>query len=370
MAGLPKTLVRAQYSHSEGDSGLGSNPSIWPHTDTDTEPRRGATPRPSPDLNKEPIDDDPLSDQGEGDGDQEMPDANEQHGEQQGTNDPAGSGPAPNETHEGAQLGDDQMEAADSEELEEPEEPLEPYQIILQGFRTVSQTLSVPYGAASSEIQTLVRKSLAKATAEDRTFIWGASGAIRCWLDSVKLAMAATEKSTKDQVQLLAEARQAGKDALDSILEFIPEEEEQEPNLTLVFPRATPLLATAFAVAKWHTDEAMRNIHTQLANLAKEHIPPEQARAIFNTILQVTCSFQQEMDNMAMNQVFLSNQIVPNIWVPVGDYWKGCPSWALRAVQPAGQCPWWSGSQPYLLARPYWVHPILRQNPTILPPER
>ena len=39
-------------------------------------------------------------------------------------------------------------------------------------------------------------------------------------------AMAVTEKSMKDQAQLLAEAWQAGKDALDSILEFIPEEEE------------------------------------------------------------------------------------------------------------------------------------------------
>ena len=243
-----------------------------------------------------------------------MPDTNEQHGEQQGANDLAGSGPAPDETHKGAQPGDDQMEAADGEEPEEPEEPLEPYQIILQGFRTVSQTLSAAYGATSSEIQTLVQKSLAKATAEDRTFVWGASGAIRRWLDSVKLAMTATEKSTKDQVQLLAEAHQAGKDALDSILEFIPEEEEQEPHLTPVFPRATPLLAAALAVARRHTDEAMRNIHTQLANLAKEHIPPEQARAIFNTILRVTCSFRQEMDNMATNHVFLLNQIVPNLW--------------------------------------------------------
>ena len=220
--GSAKDSSSSSDSHSEGDSSLGSNPSIRPRTDIDTEPQQGATPQLSPDPNKEPIDDDPLSDQGEGDGDQEMPDANKQHGEQQGTNDPTGSGPAPNKTHKGAQPGDSQMEAADGEELEEPEEPLEPYQIILQGFRTVSQTLSVAYGATSSEIQTLVWKSLAKATAEDWTFIWGASGAIRRWLDSVKPAMAATVKSTKDQVQLLAEARQARKDALDSILEFIP----------------------------------------------------------------------------------------------------------------------------------------------------
>ena len=233
-------------SQSEGDSGLGSNPSIQPRQDTDTEPRQGATPRPSPDPTKEPADNDPLSDRGEGDGDQEMPEANKQ----QGVNDPADPGAVPGEAQEGAQPGDDQVEAGDGEEPEEPEEPLEPYQIILHVFWTVSQTLSVAYGAASSEIQTVIRKSLAKATAENRTFIWGASRAIRHWLDSVMPAMAATEKSTKDQAQLLAEARQAGKDALDSILEFIPEEEEQEPHLTPVFPRATPLLAVALAVAR------------------------------------------------------------------------------------------------------------------------
>ena len=185
-----------------------------------------------------------------------------------------------------------------------------------KAFRTVSQTLLAAYGAASSEIHTVVQKSLAKATAEDRTFVWGASGAIRCWLDSVKPAMAATEESTKDQVQLLAEAWQAGKDALDSILEYIPEEQEQEQeaHLTSVFTRATLLLAVALVVARRHTDEALQNIHAQLVALAKEHVPPEQVGALFNTILQVTCSFRQEMDNMATNQVFLPNQIVPNLW--------------------------------------------------------
>ena len=312
--GSAKDSSSSSDSQSEGDSGLGSNPSIQPRQDTDTEPRRGATPRPSPDHTKQPVDDDPLSDQGKGDGDQEMPNAHEH--EQQGVNEPADLGPMPGESQDQEEVppSDDQVEAGDGEEPEEPEEPQEPYQIVLQGFRTVSQTLSAAYGAACSEIHTIVRKSLAKATAEDRTFVWGASGAIRRWLDSVKPAMAATEKSTKDQVQLLAEAQQAGKDALDSILEYIPEEQEQEAHLTSVFPRATPLLAAALAVARHHTDEALRNIHAQLVTLAKEHVPPEQTRALFNTILQMTCSFWQEMDNMAMNQVLLPNQIVPNLW--------------------------------------------------------
>ena len=79
------------------------------------------------DTTREPIEDNPLSDQGEGDGDQDMPDANEL----QGDRDPTGSGPmpvpAPKETQEGAQLGDDQMEAGNEKGPQESKEPLEPY---------------------------------------------------------------------------------------------------------------------------------------------------------------------------------------------------------------------------------------------------
>ena len=239
--------------------------------------------------------------------------------DQQGVSNPAGPRPAPEEVPEEAQMGDNQIGADDAEETQDPEEPrepgepLEPYEVMLQGFRTITQTLSAAYGAACDEIQAIVRKSLAKTTAEDQTFVWGASGAIRQWLNSVKPAMDCTEKSVRDQAELLAEARKAGKDALDSILELIPEEEGQ-PHLTPVFPKATHLLAPVLTVARRHTDEAMGNIHTQLVDLGKEHIPQEHAAAFFNTILQVSCSFRQEMDNMAMNQVLLPCQIVPNLW--------------------------------------------------------
>ena len=180
-----------------------------------------------------------------------MPDANEQ----QGIDNPADPRPAPREVPKEAQLGDNQVGAGDGEEPREPEEPLEPYEVILQRFQTITQTLSAAYGAGSDEIQILVWKSLAKTTTEDWTFIWGASGAICQWLDSVRPAMDCTEKSTKDQAQLLADAWKAGKDALNSILELIPE--EQEPHLTPVFPKATHLLAPVLAVARWHTDEAL-----------------------------------------------------------------------------------------------------------------
>ena len=254
-------------SQFDGDSGLGSNPSIQPRRGTDTKSQQDVALRLSPDATRESVEDDPLSDQGEGDRDQDMPDASEPPGDR----DPAGSWPVPmlipDEAQEGAQLGDDQVEAGDDEEPQEPKEPLEPYQIVLQGFQTISQTLSAAYGAANAEIQIIVRKSLAKTTAEDRTFIWGASGAIRQWIDSVRPAMAGSEESTKDQAQLLAEARQAGKDVLETILNFIPEEEE--PKLTSVFPRATHLLAPALAVVQWYTDDALRNIHTQLSDMCQ-----------------------------------------------------------------------------------------------------
>ena len=70
-----------------------------------------------------------------------MPDTNKQ----QGIDNPADPGPAPGEVPE--ETGNDQVGASDAEETQEPkesrepEEPLEPYQIILQGFRTITQTL-------------------------------------------------------------------------------------------------------------------------------------------------------------------------------------------------------------------------------------
>ena len=116
----------------------------------------------------------PLSDRGEGNRDQEMPDADEW----QGDDDPAGSGPEPvfipDEVPERVQLGGDPADASDGEEPQEPQEPQElqePHQVVLQGFRTVSQTLSAAYGAASSEIQKIVGRSLRTSTTEDRTFI-------------------------------------------------------------------------------------------------------------------------------------------------------------------------------------------------------
>ena len=121
------------------------------------------------------------------------------------------------------------------------------------------------------------------------------------------------EKSTKDQAQLLADARQARKDALDSILELIPE--EQEPQFTPVFPKATHLLAPALAVARRHTDEALRNIHTQLVDLGKEHIPQEQAGAFFNTTPDLVILEDDDSTPLPGKAKGRERRPVPRLWV-------------------------------------------------------
>ena len=144
--------------------------------------------------------------------------------------------PVPDEAPEQAPPGEILAEVADDgdpQEPEEPQEPIEPHLTVLQGFRTIGQTLSAAYRDASSEVQKVIRWALRTSTADDRTFIWGTSNTIHHWVASIRPAIAGTEmgKDTKDHSQLLANAREAGKEAIDSVLGLIPDE---EPRLTLV----------------------------------------------------------------------------------------------------------------------------------------
>ena len=105
----------------------------------------------------------------------------------------------------------------------------------------------------------------------------------------------------------------AGKDALDHIATYIPKDEDPAM-LTPVYPKTTPVLAPALVIARKYTDSALRNVHTQLSVLIRENIPSEQTGSFLNTVLELTCSFQQEMDNLATSQVLLPSQLIPNIW--------------------------------------------------------
>ena len=67
-------------------------------------------------------------------------------------------------------------------------------------------------------------------------------------------------------------------------------------------------------IARKYTDEALQNVHTQLSDLIRDNVPSGNSGSFFNTILQLTCSFRQEMDNLATSQVLLPSQLIPNIW--------------------------------------------------------
>ena len=117
-------------------------------------------------------------------------------------------------------------------------------------------------------------------------------------------------KVTKDPTQLLADTRKAGQDAVDAILDLIPEVEHKLPP---VYPRID--VASALTISHHHTERALKNVHTQISDLIRTHVAgPEQAGVFFNTILPITCSFQHQMDEMAINLLFPGSQLVPNVW--------------------------------------------------------
>ena len=195
----------------------------------------------------------------------------------------------------------------------------QPHQQVLQGFQTVAQTFSAAYGITSSNIQQVIQRSLREYTNDDRTFIYGASNAIRRWVESIRPAMAGNEtgkggtedtKVTKDPTQLLADAQKAGQDAVDAVLDLIPEVEHKLPP---IYPRID--VASVLNISRHHTEEALKNVHTQISDLIWTHIAgPEQARVFFNTILPITCSIRHQMDKMAINLLFPGSQLVPNVW--------------------------------------------------------
>ena len=185
------------------------------------------------------------------------------------------------------------------------------FQLIMQDFHTTTHTFSDEYQEACKEVQTIVRKSLRKSTTIGRTFVWGALAAIRRWVKAVHLAMDCMGESIEEQTRLLQEARQARKEATEDILALLPAEES--PYLTPVVPRED-ILTPALTATRKHTEKAIEAVNVQLPALVHRHIPPQQAGVFLASLLQVMCSYQQEMDGMATGQVVLLSQIVPNLW--------------------------------------------------------
>ena len=348
-------------SHSEGDSGLGSNLRV-----TDTEAQTRAPLRPSPDARGDPcevMEDAPLSDRGDANEDIEMVGAEVIEAER-----PDGDGgsaprrsPDPEEVperipHQPEENPDEITGEGDPQVPQDPQDDSpEPHWQVLQGFRTVAQTFSATYGNASSDIQRVIRRSLRESTNDDRTFIYGASNVIHCWVESVCPAMGSNQtgkdgtevgkdtKVTKDPTQLLADARKAGQDAVDAVLDLIPEVKQELPP---VYPRID--VASALTISRHYTEEALKNVHTQISDLIRTHVAgPKQAGVFFNTILPITCSFRHQMDEMAINLLFPGSQLVPNVWSARREVLEG-----LSLVAP----PSCSASWPASLVE--WVAPV------------
>ena len=308
-------------SHSEGDSGLGSNLRV-----TDTEPQTRAPLRASPDARRDPtevIEDAPLSDRGDANEDIEMVDAEVIEAERPDND--GRSAPrrlsGPEEVPE--RIPDQPEENPDEIAGEgDPQVPQDPQDDAPQPHRQVLQGFSAAYGSTSSNIQQVIWRSLRESTNDDRTFIYGASNAIRRWVESVCPAMGGNEmgkdgtevgkdtKVTKDPTQLLADVRKAGQDAVDAVLDLIPEVEHKLPP---VYPRID--VASVLTISRHHTEEALQNVHAQISDLIRTHVAgPEQAGVFFNTILPITCCFRHQMDEMAINLLFPGSQLVPNVW--------------------------------------------------------
>ena len=119
-------------------------------------------------------------------------------------------------------------------------------------------------------------------------------------------------KVTKDPTQLLADARKAGQDAVDAILDLIPEVEHKLPP---VYPRID--VDSVFNISSHHTEEALKNVHTQISDLIRTHVAgPECPQC-------VEC--------------------------PRGSRksWKDYLWWCLQVARPVGQLLWWNGLDPF-----------------------
>ena len=181
------------------------------------------------------------------------------------------------------------------------------FQLIMQGFHTATCTLSHGYQQACKEVQNIVWRSMKKSTAIDRTFVWGASAAIRRWVRAIQPAMDCMGESLEKQSHLLQMAWQAGKEAMEDILALLPAEES--PYLTPVMPKED-ILTPALQATQTHMEKAIEAVNVQLSALVHHHIPLQQAGVFLASLLQVMCSYLQEMDGMATSHIILPGQIV------------------------------------------------------------
>ena len=221
----------------------------------------------------------------------------------------------------------------------------------MQGFHAATRTLSNSYQQVCKEVQNIVWRSMKKSTVMDHTFLWGALAAIHRWVRAIQLAMNCMEESLEEQAHLLQAAWQAGKEATEDILALLPVEEG--PYLTPVMPKED-ILSPALQATNTHTEKAIEAVNVQMSALLHQHVPPQQSRVFLASLLQVMCSYRQEMDGMATSQVILPSQIMPNLWGVSRTMMEGltllgpqnCPaSWPAPLVE-------WVSAEPIKMTTP------------------
>ena len=73
------------------------------------------------------------------------------------------------------------------------------------------------------------------------------------------------------------------------------------------------LLILALTATRTHAEKAIEAINMELSALVHQHVPLDKARVFLVSLLQVMCSYRQEMDGMATSQVILLGQIRLNL---------------------------------------------------------
>ena len=210
-------------SQTEGDSSIGS---YWmPPGDAGSITRHDHTPRYSPDTvwrMDEGISEDALlsnHNDGSNGGHEIMSGDNRNDRDEQVT----GSNPrlvatntatGPDAALKVASEVTDPMETpllGDPADMDDEKARRDAFQLLMQGFYSVTHTLSNSYQDASREVQTIVWRALQRATAIDCTFVWGTSGTIRCSVKEVQPAMDCMEGSLEEQARLLQRAQGPGR---------------------------------------------------------------------------------------------------------------------------------------------------------------
>ena len=129
------------------------------------------------------------------------------------------------------------------------------------------------------------------------------------------------------------------------------------------------ILTPALQVTRTHTEKAIEAINVQLSALVHHHVLPQQARVFLASLLQVMCSYQQEMDGMATSQVILPGQIVPNLWGVSQTMMEGltllgplnCPaSWPASLVK-------WVSVEPINKATPVGLTTPVKRDTSSIP---